>query len=407
MAKYILIGGGLAATKAAEQLRRLDAEASITLVSDEPELPYDKPPLSKEYLQGEWDDTKILLNPPEFYEEKQITVKLGNPARSIDTPNKLVTLTDDETLEYDKLLLATGARARAIDLPGADLDGVYYLRRRSDSAAIRDAAKAGAHAVLIGAGFIGMEVAASLTQRGVHVTVLEAAPYIWSRFLDKDMAEYFQRRSQEKGVVLHAGVAPVRFTGEKHVTGVAIEGGVVIPADFVCVGVGVELNIDLATETGLLIDNGVVTNEYLETSAPDVYAAGDIVNYYDPIFEKRRRLEHWGHAEYTGLLAAQNMFGNRAPYDLLSYVWSDIFNLHIEFAGEEKEYDETILRGDRDSDAFVLMYLKEHRLRAYLAVNTSPRNFLPMQRMIRQRTDLRDKKAQLADGSVEMRGLLG
>ena len=163
--------------------------------------------------------------------------------------------------------------------------------------------------------------------------------------------------------------------------------------------------MELAEAAGLQVDNGVAVDEYMLTSNPDVYAAGDVANYYDHIFEKRRRVEHWGHAEYTGLLAAQNMTGKQQSYDLLSYVWSDIFNLHIEFAGEEKDYDELLVRGNQDEDSFIVMYLKDARLRAYLAVNTSPRSFIPMQRMIRQRFDLGGIKAQLQDPGADLREL--
>ncbi len=402
---YVLIGGGLAATKAAEMLRRTEDDATITLISDENVLPYDRPPLSKEYLRGEWDAEKILLNRADFYQEHHVDVQLGRPVEKIDLAGKAVTLASGEVVSYDKLLYATGGRPRRLKLRGSDLQSIYYLRSQKDSKAIRDEAAPGKRAVIIGGGFIGMEVAASLTKQGVHVTVLEALPHIWSRFLDQDLATYFQTRCRAQGVTIHASVTPTGFTGQQQVTGVAMEGGTVIPCDFVCVGVGIEPNVELAEAAGLQVDNGVAVDEYMLTSNPDVYAAGDVANYYDHIFEKRRRVEHWGHAEYTGLLAAQNMTGKQQSYDLLSYVWSDIFNLHIEFAGEEKDYDELLVRGNKDEDSFIVMYLKDARLRAYLAVNTSPRSFIPMQRMIRQRFDLGGIKAQLQDPGADLREL--
>ena len=405
-ARYLLVGGGLAGAKAAEQLRRQDAQAAITLVSDEAALPYDHPPLSKEFLRGEWPRERVFFQTESYYREQGITLRLGAPAQRLDLSSKRVTLADGATLEFDKLLLATGARPRKLRVPGAALPGVHYLRTLSDCEALRDEARRGRRAVVIGAGFIGMEVAASLTQLGVQVTVLEAAPSIWSRFLDERLAGHFQRYYESKGISFRVGVTPTAVQGEERARAVTTASGEEIPCDFVCVGVGIEPNTELAAEAGLKVENGVVTNEHLETSHPDVYAAGDVVSYYDPVFEKQRRVEHWGHAEYTGLLAAQNMAGERSKYDLLSYVWSDIFGLHLEFAGEEKEYDQLLVRGSLAENAFIVLYVKLGILRAYLAINASQREFPPLQRMIRRKVDLSAKVSQLQDPGVELRSLL-
>ncbi|HLE82201.1 MAG TPA: FAD-dependent oxidoreductase [Dehalococcoidia bacterium] len=403
---YLLIGGGLAGAKAAEQLRRQDSQAAITLVSDEAVLPYDHPPLSKELLRGEWPRERVFFQTESFYREQGITLRIGTPARRLDLSKKKVTLADGANLEFDKLLLATGARPRKLRVPGAELPGVHYLRTLSDCEALTDEARRGRRAVVIGAGFIGMEVAASLTQLGVQVTVLEAAPCIWSRFLDEKLAGHLQRFYESKGISFRVGVTPTAVHGEERARAVTTASGEELPCDFVCVGVGVEPNTELATEAGLKVENGVVANEYLETSHPDVYAAGDVVSYYDPVFEKQRRVEHWGHAEYTGLLAAQNMAGERSKYDLLSYVWSDIFDLHLEFAGEEKEYDQLLVRGSLAENAFIVLYVKLGILRAYLAINASQREFPPLQRMIRRKVDLSAKAAQIQDPGVELRSLL-
>ena len=405
-ARYVLVGGGLASVRAAAQLRRMDDQAALTLVSAESLPPYDRPPLSKEILRGEWPRERAWLHAEEFYGEQRIDLRLGNPAQRLDLPAKKVVLADGSFLEFDKLVLATGGRPRPLPIPGADLPGVYYFRTLGDAESLRAAAGPGRRAVIIGAGFIGMEIAASLAQLGTAVTVLEVAPYIWTRFLDQDLAGYFQRYCEAKGIVFHTGVAPTAILGQERVGSVVTGSEEEFPCDVVCIGVGIETNTEVAAEAGLRMDNGVVTNEFLESSHPDVYAAGDIANYYDPIFQKQRRVEHWGHAEYTGLLAAQNMAGERRPYDLVSYVWSDIFDLHLEFAGEEKEYEELLVRGSQEENSFIVMYLRENALRAYLAVNTPNREFLPLQRMIRQRTDLAEKRAQLQDKEVNLRSLL-
>lgn len=403
--RYLIIGGGIAGVRAAEQLRRQDAAAEITIVSDDPHLPYDHPPLSKEVLRGDWPLEKADLHPAEFYREQHIALRLGVAAQRIDPSGKTVSLADTLSVPYDKLLIATGSRPRRLTIPGADIPGVHYFRTLADCLALREAIRAGGRAVVIGAGFIGMEVAASLAQSGVKVTVLEVAPYIWGRFLDEALARYFQGYCESRGIIFKTGVAPEEILGKDRATGVSAA-GIEYPCDVVCAGIGVAPNTEVAEAAGLVVADGIVVNEYLETSAADVYAAGDAVRYYDPIFEKRRRVEHWGNAEYTGLLAAQNMAGQRAPYGLLSYVWSDIFDLHIEFTGEEKDYDSLLVRGNLQDNSFIVLYLKERRLRAYLAVNAAQRDFLPLQRMIRRRVDLSGKQAQLADTAVELRSLV-
>ena len=402
--KYVVVGGGIAGVRAAEQLRRQDAEAEITIVSDESHPPYDHPPLSKEVLRGDWPPEKAYLHPAEFYREQRIALRLGVAAQRIDPSGKTVSLADGTTVPYDKLLVATGARPRRLTIPGADIPGVHYFRTLADCLALREAIQMGGRAAVIGAGFIGMEVAASLAQSGVKVTVLEAAPYIWGRFLDEALARYFQSYCESRGVIFKTGAAPDRILGKDRVTGVSAS-GIEYPCDIVCAGVGVLPNTEVAEAAGLEVADGIVVNEYLETSAADVYAAGDVARYYDPIFEKRRRVEHWGNAEYTGLLAAQNMAGGRAPYDLLSYVWSDIFDLHIEFAGEEKDNDSLLVRGNIEDNSFIVLYLKEERLRAYLAVNASQKEFIPLQRMIRRKLDLAEKRGQLQDTSADLRSL--
>jgi len=273
--RYLIIGGGIAGVRAAEQLRRQDAEAEITIVSDEPHLPYDHPPLSKEVLRGDWPPEKAYLHPAEFYREQRIALRLGAAAQRIDLDRKVVLTADDVAISYDKLLIASGARPRRLTIPGADIPGVCYFRTLADCLALREAIQAGGRAAVIGAGFIGMEVAASLAQSGVKVTVLEAAPYIWGRFLDEALARYFQSHCELWGIVFKTGAAPDGILGKDRVTGVSAS-GVEYPCDVVCAGIGVAPNTEVAEAAGLEVADGVVVNEYLETSAADVYAAGDV-----------------------------------------------------------------------------------------------------------------------------------
>ncbi len=404
--KHLLIGGGLACGQAAKQLREVDPDSSIALVGEEPYVPYDRPPLSKEFLREEKPRDTLFFDPEPYFHEQGIDLVLGVAVRQLDLASKTATLVDGDTIAFEKALIATGGRPVRLKVPGGDLPGVHYLRTLDDSAAIAAEAGRGKRAVLIGAGFIGMEVAASLTQRGVHVTVIEAQPHIWPRFADATLAGFFQDYCAQRGVTFLTNDLVTEIRGKSRPTAVITRSGKELPCDFVCVAVGIVPNVELGREAGLTVENGVVVNEYLQSSHPDVYAAGDVANYVDPVFGKRRRVEHWGHAEYCGQLAGQNMAGARNRYDLLTYVWSDIFDLHLEFAGDESEQDQVLLRGRFEDRSFTVLYLKQHALAAYFAINTGAKEFPALQRLIRTKKDLTGKEAQLRDPTVAMKGLL-
>ena len=404
--KYLLIGGGLASSQAAKQLREQDPQGPITLVGAEPHVPYDRPPLSKEFLRGEKPRAELFFDPEQYFHDHDINLTLGIAVRQLDLASKTALLAEGEASAVENALTPTGGRPVSLKLPGGDLPGVYYLRTLDDSAAIAAEAGPGKRAVIIGAGFIGMEVAASLTQRGVRVTVIEAQPHIWARFADATLAGFFQDYCAQKGVIFHTSEMVAEVRGQGRPSSVVTRSGTELPCDFVCIGVGIVPNVELAQQAGLEIDNGVLVNEYLQSSHPDIYAAGDVANYLDPVFGKRRRVEHWGHAEYCGQLAGQNMAGARAPYDLLTYVWSDIFDLHLEFAGDEQEHDRVLVRGRFEDKAFTILYLKDSVLRAYFAINAGSKEFPPLQRLIRGKKDLTGKEAQLQDPAFAIKGLL-
>jgi len=404
--RYLLIGGGLTSSQAAKQLRQLDPGGSITLVSEERHPPYDRPPLSKDFLRGDNPADKLLFDPESYFQEQNIALMLGTAVERLDPASKTVSLKDGSQIRFEKALLATGGRPVRLKIPGADLSGVHYLRTIDNATAISAQAKAGAKAVIIGAGFIGLEVAASLTQRGVQVTVVEFQPRIWARFADATLAGFVERYCTGHGVTFRTSESVVQIHRHNQAFTVDLKSGTSLACNFVCIGVGIVPNVELAQQAGLQVDNGIVVNEYLQTSHPDIYAGGDVANYLDPVFGKRRRVEHWGHAEYCGQLAAQNMAGARNRYDLLTYVWSDIFDLHLEFAGDEAEHDETLVRGDLDKPPFTLLYLKEHRLRAYFAINAAAKDFQPLQRLIRSGKDLSGKASQLQDAAVPVKTLL-
>ena len=404
--KYLLIGGGLASSQAAKQIRKADPQSPITLVGDEPYVPYDRPPLSKEFLRGEKPREALFFDPEQYLRDHGIDLILGVAVKQLDLPNKTAILAKGEPMTFEKALIATGGRPVRLKLRGSDLPGVYYLRTLDDSAAIHAEASPGKRAVFIGAGFIGMEVAASLTQQGVQVTVIEAQPHIWARFADATLAGFFQGYCADKGVTFYTNEMAAEIKGTARSSAVVTRSGREIPCDFVCIGVGIVPNVELAQQAGLKVDNGIVVNEYLQASHPDVYAAGDVANYLDPIFGKRRRVEHWGHAEYCGQVAGQNMAGANRKYDLLTYVWSDIFDLHLQFAGDESEHDQVLLRGRFEDKAFTVLFLKQHVLTAYFAVNTGAKDFGALQRLIRGKKDLSGKEALLQDPTVAVKGLL-
>ncbi len=255
-------------------------------------------------------------------------------------------------------MIATGGRPVHPKIPGTDLPGVHYLRTLNDCLGLAADATPGSMAVLIGAGFIGLEVAASLTQRGVQVTVVETGPHIWPRFADEALARVVQEYCAAKGIEFRTGESVTEIQQQNDTLAVLLKSGAVLPCNFVCIGVGIVPNVELAQQAGLTIENGIVVDEYLQTSQPGIYAAGDVANYVDPLFGKRRWVEHWGHAEYSGQLPAHNMTGARRPYDLLTYVWSDIFDLHLEFAGDEQEHDRVLLRGKLEHLSCIMLYLK-------------------------------------------------
>lgn len=405
-APYLLIGGGLGSASAAKRIREIDATGAILIVSREAHAPYSRPPLSKEFMQGRKAESEIYVESGDFWAQHNIGLALGEAVERLDLARKTATLSRGRTVAFDKALLATGGCARPLTVPGANLPGVYTFRTVNDAVSVSNRAGKGARAAVIGGGFIGMELASSLTQRGMSVSLVHRGAQVWSRFMDAGLAGFFQSRCEQRGVTFHLNASVREIQGERQVSAVVLDSGATLPCDLAVIAVGIDLNTQLAEAAGLAMGDGVIVDEHMRTSHRDVYAAGDIANFADPCFGRRRRVEHWGQAEYTGLLAGANMAGQVEKYDLLTYVFSDIFDLHLEMAGDETLGRQTILRGKMTDPGFAVLQLADGRMTAYFSINLKKKQYQPLGKLIEQKVDLRGKEKQLEDPAFDVTQLL-
>jgi 3-phenylpropionate/trans-cinnamate dioxygenase ferredoxin reductase subunit len=366
---FVIVGASLAGAKAAETLRTEGFSGRIVLIGEEPVRPYERPPLSKDYLRGEATAEKAFVHDPGFYIEQDIDLRLSTSVRGVDTGASEVVLDSGERLRYDALLLTTGAAPRKLTVPGADLDGVRYLRTMADADQLRAAITAANQVVVIGAGWIGSEVAASARQMGADVAIVEVAQLPLERVLGSELGRFYRDVHADHGVELHLGIGVSELRGTSRVEAVALSDGTMLPADLVVVGVGGTPRIELAEAAGLTIDNGVVTDERLSTSAANVFAAGDVANAWHPILERRIRLEHWSSALNQGPAAARNMLGTKSPYDRIPYFFSDQYDIGMEYSGLATEWDQVVFRGDPASREFIAFWLKDGRVAAGMNVN--------------------------------------
>ena len=382
---YLLIGGGLASATAAEEIRKRDANGSILIVAAERHAPYHRPPLSKEYLRGEigadgtYGDGGVYAQLPPWYEEQRVEVKMGVGVTGLDTEVKQATLSDGSTISYGKALIATGGRPNTLPIPGANLPGVFALRTLDDSTAIREQLDTpGRNLVVIGSGFIGLEGASNALFKGAHVSIVDPAERVWAGMLTTDLSAYLENEYTSRGATFYLGHAAVEMVAgeDGRLRAVRIapqEGGgapLTLPADMAIVGVGIQLNTDLATESGLNVDprHGVMVDDHLLTSANDVYAAGDVAAFLDPVMG-RFHFEHWDNAIASGQTAAANMTGGDEHYRHVPYFFSDQFDLSINMLGYPSPDAEVIIRGDIEQDAFTAVYVRDGAIRAALMVN--------------------------------------
>ena len=365
-----VVGAGLAGGKAVEALRAEGFGGRIVLFGDEPHHPYERPPLSKGYLQGNDERGSVFVHPESWYGEHDVDLRLGAAVTGLDRHAHELMTDDGQPVHYDRLLLATGASPRHLRLPGADLPGVHYLRTLDDSDALRAAFRPGANVVVIGGGWIGLETAAAARTAGATVTVLESAELPLLRVLGPQMAQVFAGLHRENGVDLRLGVTVAALRGEgSAVTGVELGDGAVIDADAVVVGVGVTPNVDLARQAGLEVDDGVLVNASLRTSDAHVFAAGDVANAEHPVLGRRIRVEHWANALHQPEVAARSILGRDAVYDRLPYFFTDQYDLGMEYVGYASADDDVVVRGDLEGREFVALWVRDGRVVAGMNVN--------------------------------------
>jgi len=404
MKHCIIIGASHAGAQLCVSLRQGGWDGEITVIGDEHDLPYHRPPLSKDFLSGDKEIDEILIRPANVYESANVNMKLGTRVSTIDRGAKKILTEDGDTLGYDKLVLATGARVRRLPVPGAEFDCVYYLRDTNDVRIIKKSVAKGRHAVIIGGGYIGLETAASLRKQSMEVTVLEAMPRILQRVTAPELSTFYKRIHSEEGVNILEGVmaSEIQKSGKK--LSVETSCAQSFGADMVIIGIGVVPNIELAEMAGLDIGNGIEVNSFCQTSDPDIYAAGDVTWHLNPIYNRHIRLESVPNATEQAKTVAAHLNGKPKPYDSLPWFWSDQFDLKLQIAGLSEGYDDIVIRGDiAGSRSFAAFYFKGENILAVDAIN-SPREFM-FTKMALTRGQVIDKKT-LSDIEADLKSAI-
>ena len=401
---FIIVGASLAGAKAAEELRSAGFDGRVLLIGAEQELPYERPPLTKDYLRDESPREKTYVHEPGFYEQHQIELETDTTVTELDSAQSRIKLADGRWLDYHRLLLATGAEPRRIAIAGAELDGVHYLRTLADCDALRDRLQAGGRVVVVGGGWIGSEFAASARQRGLEVTVIDPSPLPLERIFGAEIGAFYRDLHSEHGVQLLLGEGVEAFEGEHAVTRVRTTTGRAIECDFVLVGIGVTPRVELASGAGLEIDNGILVDEKLQTSMPGVFAAGDVAHAFHPFYGERLRVEHWSNALNQGPAAAHAMLGEPVSYDRIPYFFSDQYDVGMEYSGHAPQRDEVIFRGDPADGEFIAFWLHDGRVLAGMNVNVWDVNE-HVQALIRSRQPI--DVAALRDRDTPLDSLIG
>ena len=399
---FLLVGGGMASAHCASELRKRGAEGSILLAGREPEPPYERPPLSKEYMRGEAGREDAYVNPHGWYEENEVELLTGVNAMSLDPVARTAKLQGGEEVGFGKALLATGAMVNILRVEGAENEGIHYLRAFGNSDAIRADAEAAEHVVLIGGSYIGCEVAASLTAKGAKCTIVMMEEVALSRVFGDDAGRWFQQTLESHGVTVHGGEELEAFEGDGRVKAVLTKSGRAIECDAVVVGAGVRPDAMLAQRAGLEVDDGIVCDSKLATSVEGIYAAGDCCSYDSVVHGRRIRVEHWDVAMQQGMHAARNMLGEDRDYDVVPYFFSDLADwASLEYVGPAAQWDEEIWRGDRDGGEFSVWYLKDGRVGGALSVGRSE-DLAEARRMLATGVDVSAAREQIADPDSDL-----
>ena len=393
----VVVGGGQAASQAVQTLRQHNYAGAITLFGDEQHAPYQRPPLSKKYLAGELPRERLLLRPATFYAEKNVTLELGCRVTKLELGARRVRTADGRELEYDRLLLATGSRPRRLEVPGVALRGVHYLRTIADVDGIAAELTPGARVALVGAGFIGLEAAAVLRQRGFSVTVLEAFDRVLGRAVGPEVAQFYADCHRAAGVDLHCGASVRAFVGDERVSAIETTDGRRFACDIAIIGIGVVPNVELAADAGLKCENGIVVDELARTADAHVVAAGDCTNH--TIGGRQVRLESVPNAVHQARVAAGTLLGALAPYSEVPWFWSDQYDLKLQIVGLSHGHDEVVLRGDPAARSFAAFYLRSGELLAVDAIN-SPREFAHAKKLVAARATI--APSVLRDASVDL-----
>ncbi|MGH2554122.1 MAG: NAD(P)/FAD-dependent oxidoreductase [Actinomycetota bacterium] len=368
--EFIIVGGNLTGGAAATTLRTEGFDGRIVLIGEEPHPPYERPPLSKEYLRGETTAESTLLRPASWYEENDVELLLGVSVRSVDPSVDAVHLVDGTQIRYDKVLIATGGLTKRVAVPGRDLEGIHDLRRIEDADVIRQEAEAGRTALVVGAGFIGCEVAASLRQLGVEVEMVEIMDAPLQRAVGPEIGRVFEGMHRDRGVRFHFGHAVERFEGAGRVEEVETDRGARIGCDFVVVGVGIEPNVGVIEGSGVATEDGILVDELCRTNVKGIYAGGDVANHWHPIFERRVRVEHWDNALKQGAAAARAMMGKTEPFDDPHWFWSDQYEHNLQSIGLAQEGGEVVIRGSLEELSFIAFHLKDGLLKGAVGLNS-------------------------------------
>ena len=366
----VILGGGMVAGYAAKQLVELGLpKGDLAILSADNAVPYERPPLSKSFLAGKDSEDAIKINPEDFYKVHGIELRLQCEVATMDLKRKRLILKNADEFGFQKLIIATGARPRTLNIPGSRLQNLFYLRTLNDSKNIRNASEKAKHAIVIGGGFIGMEVAAVFAQKGIEVAMVLNDDRVFKRLFSPEMSSFFESYYAARGVRLIKSMSVTELRGEEAVNGAVLKDGQAVQCDLVVAGIGVKPAIEVATNSGLEVGDGILVNEYLQTSHPDVFAAGDLANYQDVLFGKRRRVEHWDNAVSQGQYCARFLMGDRTPFRHVPYFFSDVFDLSYEYWGDASGADQVVHRGDLSSNSFSVWWVRQQRLVAAFTMN--------------------------------------